>query len=475
VKKGTLAAPIFVSVFLLAGCAISPICLNSEYFLDAAPDPKGASLYFVTAREVLINSHPPSEPDPVRCELFLEKMRLDGTGRTVVMPLQTNRLWSVDINVIGNREIYLAPATFRFHLSPSGQRAVFQALRGRSCPAGTTDRVYGIDLVNGAMYPIGSTQQSDPSHYYFEAWSPNEDRIVVRQKWEGTRPTQGGGAYVLQLSNQVFTCNLDGSHSEPFTNQFPVTQHKKEDGAQQATVIADKFKGLLLVDSSTQRTKVLLKPVLNRRSFNVGAFIENVKSQGEDAKAYREYQDKIYKDGQAHLDAQRRAGLLGEQLAKHETNALLTAKSYLWNDHDLCCETYAALVSAKWDAADELVNDFLLHGPIEGGCKAWVVNNISYFYSDRFSDALLQIATDYSPANLGIVEAVVPGVGRMQPNAKADTFLVNVALKCPDVPIRHDALRWLKHRNKTLYSETMQKLANDKEFSERLIRPARGR
>ncbi|MSR65614.1 MAG: hypothetical protein EXS18_07530 [Verrucomicrobiae bacterium] len=209
----------------------------------------------------------------------------------------------------------------------------------------------------------------------------------------------------------------------------------------------------------------MLKPILNRRSFDLGAFIENVKSQEEDAKAYREYQDKIYKEGRAHLDAQKRAGLLGEQLAKHDTNALLTAKSYLWSDHDLCCETYVALVGANWDAADELVNDFLLHGPIEGGCKAWVVNNISYFYSDRFSNAVLQISSDYSPANLGIVEVAVPGIGRMN-NPAADTFLADVALRCPDEPIRHTALGWLQHRNKKLYSETMQKLANDKESME---------
>jgi hypothetical protein len=175
----------------------------------------------------------------------------------------------------------------------------------------------------------------------------------------------------------------------------------------------------------------------------------------------------VGKQFQDHADAQKRAGLLAESLSRHDTNALVVAKSYLWEDHDVCCETFFKLIMAKWDAADELANDFLLHGPNEGGCKAWAVNVISG--QDRFSNTILRIASDYSPGNLPVVEAAVPSVGKMHTTA-ADAFLVDVAVNCPDAPIRDQALRWLQNRNKALYSETVLKLGNDKEFMERYPR-----
>src|SRR5262249_5227482 len=55
------------------------ICLNSEYFLDASVDLNPSNVYFVTEREVLINDHPPFPPSPMKCDLVLEKVHLDGT------------------------------------------------------------------------------------------------------------------------------------------------------------------------------------------------------------------------------------------------------------------------------------------------------------------------------------------------------------------------------------------------------------
>jgi hypothetical protein len=156
------------------------------------------------------------------------------------------------------------------------------------------------------------------------------------------------------------------------------------------------------------------------------------------------------------------AANLADGLNRHDTNTLNRARALLWKDNDAYVIALNRLTTANWDAADDLVNDFILHGTnVLHQCR--VLQRVVDYCPDRFSDTLLQLGADLSGKNMQILGSAIPGLGRIH-DSRADNCLVTIALKYPSIYIQYEALSWLYPRNRPLYSQTLQQLADDKDF-----------
>ncbi len=156
------------------------------------------------------------------------------------------------------------------------------------------------------------------------------------------------------------------------------------------------------------------------------------------------------------------AANLADGLTRHDTNTLNRARALLWINNDAYVIAVNRLTAAHWDEADNLVNDFILHGTnVLHQCR--VLQRVTDYCPDRFSNALVQIGSDLSSTNGQMLGIAIPGLGRIH-DSRADSCLVAIALKYPNIHIQYEALSFLFPRNRALYSQTLQQLSSDKDF-----------
>jgi hypothetical protein len=231
-------------------------------------------------------------------------------------------------------------------------------------------------------------------------------------------------------------------------------------------IITDRPVGLEIMNPDTGLTRTILQARLDHRSIIKDKPAYEAYRQGNIAwrKQYEENQRKEIEQYKKIKQDEEYVASLADGLNRHDTNALSRAKVFLGEDNGACTEAVYRLMAANWSEADDLVSAFILHGT-NINCQCRAVQRISNYYPDRFSNTLVQIASESSSNNTRMLLAALPGLGMIH-GSPADSCLANVAVKCPDFTTRDEALIILRRRNRTIYSQTMQQLADDKEFME---------
>jgi hypothetical protein len=229
-------------------------------------------------------------------------------------------------------------------------------------------------------------------------------------------------------------------------------------------IITDLAAGLEIMNPVTDATRTILPSRFVHRSYPT------------DQRAYKLYLHMNMVTQKWHEEMQRRgaersqkikqdetdAANLADGLTRHDTNTLNRARVLLWNDNDAYVIAANRLTAANWDEADDLVNDFILHGT-NAFYQCRVLQRVADYCPDRFSNALVQIASDLSTTNGQMLGIAIPGLGRIH-DSRADSCLVAIALKYPNIHIQYEALSFLFPRNRALYSQTLQQLSSDKDF-----------
>lgn len=155
------------------------------------------------------------------------------------------------------------------------------------------------------------------------------------------------------------------------------------------------------------------------------------------------------------------AGNLADGLDRHDTNTLNRARQLLWVNNDAYVIAANRLTAANWDQADDLVSEYVLHGSnYMHQCR--VLQRVVSYCPDRFSNTLVQVASDLSLVNLRMIETDFPGLMALR-TPTAESCLVNIALNYPEIHVQYEALSSL-YPHRALYSQTLAQLSTDKEF-----------
>ncbi len=236
-------------------------------------------------------------------------------------------------------------------------------------------------------------------------------------------------------------------------------------------IITDQRLGLQVMDPDSGLTRTILGARIDQRSRirDQQAYKAHVQANIAWQKEWDAKQRAECEMAEIGLKEVHDAAKLSDRLKSHDTTALQLAKPFLWKDGEVAIVAFQGLFWAKWSEADAVIDTFLLQG-----------TNVLHRYRmlqeiaadvpppDRFSNTLFQIASDYSTNNSRLVQATLPSLRRIQ-SPQADACLVDLALKHQDFTIRDSALGILRHRNEALYSQTMQLLAHDQEYTEYLL------
>ncbi|HVM62401.1 MAG TPA: hypothetical protein VMV72_16190 [Verrucomicrobiae bacterium] len=229
-------------------------------------------------------------------------------------------------------------------------------------------------------------------------------------------------------------------------------------------IITDPAVGLAILNPDTGAARTVLSSRFVHRS------------RPTDEEAYQSYlrmnaavqsiQDKIQRSSAEHSQQVKQdetdAANLAEGLSRHDTNALNLARGLLWKNDDAYVIAANRLTAADWDQADDVVSDFILHGPdVYRRCR--VVWRVGAYCPDRFSNTLFRVASDLSTNNARVLGDTVLALARVH-SPQVESCLVNIALKCPDIRVQYVALSQLYPRNRPLYDQTLEQLAGDKDF-----------
>lgn len=155
------------------------------------------------------------------------------------------------------------------------------------------------------------------------------------------------------------------------------------------------------------------------------------------------------------------AGNLVDGLGRHDTNTLNRARQLLWISNDAYVIAANRLTAANWDQADDLVRQYILYGSnYMHQCR--VLQRVVNYCPERFSNTLVQVASDLSLINLRMIETDFSGLMALRTPA-AESCLVNIALNYPEIHVQYEALSCL-YPHRALYSQTLAQLSTDKEF-----------
>jgi hypothetical protein len=229
-------------------------------------------------------------------------------------------------------------------------------------------------------------------------------------------------------------------------------------------IITDLAVGLVILNPDTGTTRTILSSRFIRRSVP------------PDERAYKMYRQMNASMQKFHEKLQRMgaersrqikqdevdAGNLADGLDQHDTNTLKRARELLWINNDAYVIAANRMTAANWDRADDLVADYILYGSnYTHQCR--VLQRVVSYCPDRFSNTLVQVASDLSIINLRMIETDFPGLMALR-TPSAESCLVNIALNYPEIHVQYEALSSLYPLDRALYSQTLQQLSTDKDF-----------
>ena len=181
-------ALVSIPILIVAGVfwnAFTSEWMESEFYVCADYNPSDQRIYFVSTQEALADDNPPAPPGRVKAEMWLERIKSDGSQREKLAKLPTPA--QVDVNGFpsGGRKYYTTSRCLRLKVAPSHEKVAIEEYWGS---------VFVVDLRDNHVTTLISRGGSSTNELKYErgrpfvSWLPDSERLLLLVQRHHSRP-----------------------------------------------------------------------------------------------------------------------------------------------------------------------------------------------------------------------------------------------------------------------------------------------